>query len=356
MIEEKELIQELSLGPVSLAHLELLSDGIGLRQHAIHGVPLLESGYTVDDNARALVALLDFGELFKKERLRAECIKYLSFLGHMQLPNGWFRNTLLFDRHFGDEEGSPDCFGRAVWACGRAMNSWLDENQRINAKKMLEKTMPQACNLADPRPIAFALLGLCEAAKAEPENRAFLEAVEILAGRMAGIFEKQSSGEWPWFEDILTYDNARLPHAMFAAFQVTGENRFLGIAEKSFSFLAEKTAGGEMFEPVGQDGWYPKGGQKALFDQQPIEAAAMVQAATAGFFAASDDDYKRVAGICFNWFFGGNSLGAAVYDKKTGACFDGLTPKEVNLNQGAESTVEFLLARFCMERLKRQKI
>lgn len=356
MIEEKELIAELSLAPVNLAHLELLSDSIGLRQHAIHGVPLLESGYTVDDNARALVALLDFGELFKKERPRAECIRYLSFLGHMQLPNGWFRNTLLFDRHFGDEEGSADCFGRAVWACGRAMNSWLDENHRINAKKMLEKAMAFVRGLDDPRPIAFALLGLFEAIKAEPENRGFQETLEALAEKMAGFFEQQSSGEWHWFEGVLTYDNARLSHAMFAAFQATGKKRFLGVAEKSFSFLVEKTVRGEMFEPVGQDGWCPKGGEKALFDQQPIEAAAMVQAATAGFFAASNDDYKRIAGICFNWFFGGNSLGAAIYDKKTGACFDGLTPKEVNLNQGAESTVEFLLARFCMERVKRQKI
>lgn len=356
VIAEKELIEELSLSPVNLAHLELLSDSIGIRQHAIHGVPLLESGYTVDDNARALVALLDFGELFKKERLRAECIKYLSFLGHMQMQSGWFRNTLLFDRRFGDVGGSDDCFGRAVWACGRAMNSWLDENQRINAKKMLEKAMPFALGLDEPRPAAFALLGLCESAKAEPENRAFLEALDILAERMTGIFGKQSSGEWQWFEDILTYDNARLPHAMFAAFQATGKNRYLDIAEKSFSFLEEKTVQGEMFEPVGQDGWYPEGGEKALFDQQPIEAAAMVQAATAGFFATSNDDYERIALICFNWFFGGNSLGAALYDKKTGACFDGLTPKDVNLNQGAESTVEFLLARFCMERMKRQKI
>lgn len=356
MIEEKELNEELSLSPVNMAHLELLSDSIGLRQHAIHGVPLLESGYTVDDNARALVALLDFGELPGRAKPRAECIKYLSFLGHMQMQNGWFRNMLLFDRRFGDEEGSSDCFGRAIWACGRVMNSWLDENQRINARKMLEKAMPLALGLAEPRPIAFALLGLCEAAKAMPENRAFVEAVEILAGRIAGLFEEQSSGEWQWFEDILTYDNARLPYGMFAAFQATGRKRFLDIAEKSFSFLVEKTVRGEMFEPVGQDGWCPKGSEKALFDQQPIEAASMVQAATAGLFATSNDEYKRVAVTCLNWFFGGNSLGASLYDKKTGACFDGLTPKEVNLNQGAESTVEFLLARFCMERMKRQKI
>jgi hypothetical protein len=319
-------------------------------------VPLLESGYTVDDNARALIALLDFGDLHKKERPRQECIKYLSFLAHMQMESGWFRNTLLFDRHFGDDGGSADCFGRAAWACGRAMNSWLDENQRIFARKMLERALPFANGLEDPRPAAFALLGACEAAKAEPENHAFIETAEIIAGRMAGLFEKQSSGEWQWFEDTLTYDNARLPQAMFAAFQATGKKEFLDIAEKSFSFLAKKTVQGEMFEPVGQDGWCQKGGEKAMFDQQPIEAAAMVQAATAGFFATSNDDYKRTALISFNWFFGGNSLGAAVYDQKTGACFDGLTPKEANLNQGAESIVEFLLARFCMERLKRQKI
>ncbi len=356
VISEKELLREARLSPINLNYFEMLCDSIGMRQHAIHGVPLLTSGYTMDDNTRALIAMLDFGEMFQKPAARATSVKFLSFMNLMQMPNGWFRNVLSLDRRFEDSEGSGDCFGRALWACGRAVNSWLDDNYRINAKKMFEKAFPHALKLYDPRPAAISLIGLCEYAKADPAKDGLESAIEELAGRLVGMFEACSDQKWQWFEDILTYDNARLPHALFAAFEFSGKKRFLDVAEKSFSFLESKTIEGEMFVPVGQDGWFPKEGEKALFDQQPIEAGAMVQAATEAFFATSNDDYKKTAVNCFNWFFGGNSLGAALYDKRTGACFDGLTPKEVNLNQGAESLLEFLLARFCIERLRRQNM
>jgi len=353
---EKELLKEISLSPINLSYFDMLSDSVGMRQHAIHGVPLLTSGYTLDDNARALIAMLDFGALFRKERANTASIKFLSFMNHMQMPNGWFRNLLSLDRRFDDSGGGGDCFGRAVWACGRTLNSWLNQNQKLNAGKMLERALPNVPKLEELRPIALSLIGLCEAAKSGKEDIALLENVDLLADKMVAALEINSDENWQWFEDALTYDNARMPQALFAAFQSSGKKRFLEAAEKSFGFLASKTIEGEMFVPVGQDGWFPKNGKKALFDQQPIEAAAMVQAATAGYFATSNDDYKKSALTSFNWFFGGNSLGAAVYDKRIGACFDGLTPKEVNMNQGAESMVEFLLARFCIERMRRQKI
>ncbi|MCK4883684.1 MAG: hypothetical protein KAS30_02320 [Candidatus Diapherotrites archaeon] len=355
-MEEKELLEELRLSPVNLSYLETLSDDLGMRQHAIHGIPMLKSGYTTDDNARALVALLDFGDMFKKERANGECVKYLSFLNFMQKPNGWFHNMLLFNRQFGDEKGSADCFGRTLWASGRAANSWLVENHRTNAKKMFYKALPWVQELYDSRPVAFSIIGIAEMLKSGENKPVLLESIELLAEKMCGFFAENNVEDWNWFEDILTYDNARLSQAMFAAFQATGRKDFLKVAEKSFWFLTKQTIKGEMFEPVGQDGWFPKDGEKALFDQQPIEAASMVQTATAGFFTTSNDEYKKVALTCFNWFFGGNKLGAALYDKKTGACFDGLTPKNVNLNQGAESMVEFLIARFCIEKMKRQKI
>jgi len=354
--EEKELLKELRSSPLNLAHFDVLCDSVGLKQHAIHGVPLLESGYTMDDNARGLVAMLDYGRLFGKDLARPYCLRFLSFMNFMQLKSGWFRNILSFDRSFEDVGGSDDCFGRAVWACGRAVNSWLEENHRLNAEKMLEKALPLAYKLEESRPVAFSLLGLAEAAKAQQQEPVWEEAVELLGSKIVALFEKSSGQGWNWFDDILTYDNARMCQALFAAFGVTGKKRFLEVAEKSFAFLQSQTMQDEMFSPIGQDGWFPKGGSKALFDQQPIEAGAMVQAATQAFFATANDDYKRLALTCFNWFFGGNSLGARAYDKSTGACFDGLTPKEVNLNQGAESLVEFLLARFCIERLHRQKI
>lgn len=356
VVGNKELLEAIELSPLSLAHFELLCDSVGIRQHAIHGIPMLESGYTVDDNARALVAMLDFGELFDKKQAGQQSIKFLSLLNFMQLPSGWFRNLLSFDRRFLDEGGSDDSFGRAVWAAGKAVNSWLGENSRINAQKMLEKALPFVDNLEEPRSISFSLLGLVEFARVFPEKEWLFEKIGVCAEKLVAMLEKNSDAEWQWFEDTLTYDNARMPQALFAAFQATGNQRFLDAAEKSFSFLSKCTIKGELFEPVGQNGWFPKGGKKAVFDQQPIEAASMVQAATAGFFATSDEEYKKAALVSFSWFFGGNRLGAALYDKETGACFDGLTFKEVNLNQGAESMLEFMLARFCIERMKRQKI
>jgi len=353
---EKELIEAARASPISLAHLELLCDSVGIRQHAIHGIPLLQSGYTVDDNARALVAMLEFGELLDKKQARPHCVKFLSLLNFMQLPSGWFRNLLSFDRRFLDQGGSDDCFGRAVWAGGKAVNSWLDENSRLNAQKMLEKALPFADCLEEPRSISLSLLGLAEFAKAFPDKKQLLGKIEFGAEKLCKMLESNGSEEWQWFEEALTYDNARMPLALFSAFNATGNRDFLHAAEKSFWFLSKNTIQGEMFEPVGQDGWFPKAGQKAMFDQQPIEAASMVQAATAGFFATSNDDYKKAALTCYNWFFGGNRLGLAVYDKETGACFDGLTFKEANLNQGAESLLEFLLARFCIEKMQRQKI
>jgi len=356
VIKENELLRETRLAPVKLAHFQSLCDSIGMKQHAIHGIPLLDSGYTLDDNARALVAMLDFGNLFQKQAARPYCIRFLSLLDFMQLPNGWFRNLLGIDRRFLDQGGSGDCFGRAMWACGKAANSWLDENHRIHARKMLDKGLGFVSELEEPRPIALTILGLDEFAKAHPERNQLSGEIMGLGNKLVELFRVNSGEDWQWFEDILTYDNARMPQALFAAYQATGNKGFLQVARKSFDFLASKTLEGEMFVPIGQDGWLPRFGKKAVFDQQPIEAGAMVQAATQGFFVTSDNQYKGIALACFNWFFGGNSQGASLYDRKTGACFDGLTPKEVNKNQGAESLLEFLLARFCIERMQRQKI
>jgi hypothetical protein len=354
--KEKNFLLEAELLPVKLDHFSSLCDSIGMKQHALHGVPLLDSGYTLDDNARALVAMLDLGELFDRDAARPYCVRFLSFLNHMQLETGWFRNLLGIDRGFLDSGGSGDCFGRAMWALGKAANSWLPFNQRTHARKMLDKSLEQVPFLEDARPIALTLIGLDEFAKAHPERNELSGEISALGKKLVSLYEENSESEWKWFEETLTYDNSRIPQALFAAFQATGNKRFLGVARESFAFLKRKTFADEMFVPVGQDGWFPRGGEKALFDQQPIEAASMVQASTQAFFVTTDDDYARTALACFNWFFGGNSLGASLYEKETGACFDGLTPKEVNLNQGAESLVEFLLARFCIERMKRQKI
>ncbi|MCX6798850.1 MAG: glycosyltransferase [Candidatus Diapherotrites archaeon] len=342
-----------NLPPVKLNHLRLLTDSTGIIQHATHGVVSYKSGYTVDDNARALIAVLRFHNLLNGMDSETLAMIYLGFLHYTQQPDGIFHNTVSFERAFVQEEPTWDCYGRALWACGYAVDSRLYENAKATAKKMLDDALQNISKLEDARPVAFALMGLHHYFHAKPEQSDLKEKIILLGDKLLALLQQSSSEGWFWFEDALTYCNARLPHALFLAFESTKERRFLDAAEQSFRFLEEKTVEGEIFIPVGQNGWLPKGGAKALFDQQPIEASSMVEAAVAAFKANGKERYKKTALTAFEWFFGRNSLGAKLYDETNGGCFDGLTETEVNLNQGAESTIAYLSARLSVEELAR---
>ncbi len=343
------------LPAVDLLRLKAMTDYTGMLQHSTHAVPCFKEGYATDDNARALIAVLRFQRLFPERAAEAESLArtYLSFMHYTQTENGLFHNFVSFDKRFMEEQTSWDCFGRALWAAGFAVNSGLDENLKALAKKMIDDAMPNVITLQDCRPAALALMGIHHYFKAKPEQLDLLEKINALGNKLLSMLGQNSSAEWQWFEEILTYSNAIMPHALFLAFDSTKDEHFLHAAEQTYSFLRGKTIEGDMFVPVGQNGWLPRGGQKALFDQQPIEAGSMADAALTAFNLTGKREYAEDAFIAFNWFLGKNLLGKAVFDSSTGACFDGLTAQGPNLNQGAESTIAFLFARLAMEELMR---
>ena len=342
-----------NLPPVKLNHLRLLTDSTGMLQHATHSIANYKSGYTTDDNARALVAVLKYHALFNSMDSETLAMICLGFLHYVQQPDGTFHNNVSFERKFLEEETGWDCFGRVLWACGYAVYSKLYENAKATAKKMFDEAMPNLGKLEDCRPIAFAIIGLHYYHSAKPEQVDLKEKIIFLGEKLLLMLERNSGADWHWFEQELTYCNARIPHALFLAYQSTKDSRFLEAAERSFAFLESKTIESGMFVPVGQRGWFPKGGPKAIFDQQPIEASAMVDAAVEAFKVTGKENYKRTAVVSFEWFLGRNSLQARVYDDVNGACFDGLTETEPNKNQGAESTIAYLLARLAIEEIAR---
>lgn len=342
------------LVPMDLSHLKTMMDNTGVLQHATHGIPCFKSGYTTDDNARALIVILQSQEIFGNQETEPLAITCLSFLQYAHMPNGLFHNFVSFDRRFLDKEDSGDSFGRAVWACGYTLCSGLNPNMKGAAKKMIDEAMPQAMLLEDPRPIAFVIMGLHYYLKAFPKQPGVFEKILALGEKLLCMLEQNSDSEWVWFENILTYCNARIPQALFLAFDSTKDNRFLEAAEKSFGFLLSKTINKGIFAPVGQNGWFPKGGEKACFDQQPIDAGSTVEAAVSAFNTTGNTKYVEAAYCAFKWFFGGNIHGLNVYDSARGACFDGLVSDGVNLNQGAESTLTFILARMTLENIMMQ--
>lgn len=339
------------LPPISLNHLKKLTDDTGILQHTKYALPDRREGYTTDDNARALVVLLRHPVPRRKPSLVRLVETYLSFLVQMQRPDGSFHNFMGYDHNPRDEAGSPDSLGRALWACGVAVSSNVPAGLRSIAKEMFDKALPHVFSTPHLRAKAYAILGLCRYARAYPQDTNVAANIVTLTNYLCMAYEANSSSEWSWFEPVLTYANPRIPHSLLLSFRMTGDSRFLEIAEEALGFLIGVETIDERFVPIGNRGWYTKGSERPLYDQQPIEASCMVEAAVTAFRVTRREGYLDVAKRAFNWFTGKNTAGVQIYEPTTGACFDGITPQGVNLNQGAESTLSYLLARLAMEKL-----
>ena len=220
------------------------------------------------------------------------------------------------------------------------------------SKEIFDKGFRHASNFKSLRAKAFTILGLCYYYKAFPHDPNLSKNIVSLTEQLLDSYQQVSSSDWCWFEPYLTYVNARLSQALFLAYGIIGDERYLQIAKKSFDFLVKVQVIDEKIIPIGNKGWYKKGGKRALYDQQPIEASCMVEAALAAFRVTGDKKYERIAHIAFDWFLGKNSQDVMVYNPKTGGCYDGVTPEGVNLNQGAEATVSYLLARLELDASK----
>lgn len=331
--------------PLRLDYLKALTDHFGLYQHAVFGVPDLRHGYTTDDVARAILVVIRYFELSGKTWVFHLLRRYLAFLQWAQRSDGLFHNVFGIDRKPVDEVGSEDCQGRAFWALSRLFASSLPREFREPAWRMLERFLPHLFSLTHPRPIAFLLEGLAALARsARPVHLPVFRYVKLLGGKLVQRYLDHADSSWRWFDDALTWGNALLPAALFVAFAVTGEDTFCAIARESFEFLSGQVFLEETFVPVGNQGWYRKGGNRALFDQQPIEAFWMLVAALRASKIYDPERNRARALLALEWFLGKNVHQVCLYDPETGSCADGLTPSGVNENRGAESTVLCLLS------------
>ncbi|MFB3880444.1 MAG: glycosyltransferase [Armatimonadota bacterium] len=332
---------------LSLSHLQRLTDCTGIVQHANYALPDYRSGYTTDDNARALVVAVRHCRLYRDEVSRELAARYLAFIMYAARSDGRFHNFIAYDRRPLDEVGSEDCFGRAVTALAWVLADPPQPGLDGPADRMLQEASPWIPRLEHPRGRAFALLALHQWSRARPaEVERFRELARPLADYLVRRFREHSRPGWDWILPEMTYSNAKLPEALFRAYQITGSEEYLEVALRSMEFLASTHFEGDSLRLVGNGGWYPyDSGEAPFFDQQPVDAADMVDASLAAFDATGDTKWLRRAWVALEWFFGRNSLGVSLYDADTGGCFDGITQDGVNRNRGAESTICLLLSQ-----------
>jgi glycosyltransferase involved in cell wall biosynthesis len=341
------------LPALKLDHLHRLTDDTGLLQHATFTVPNYAEGYTTDDNARALVVTVLLEQLGESDPLTTGTLasRYLAFLGHaLNSVNKRFRNFLSYGRTWSEGQGSEDSHGRALWALGTVLGRSKDQALRGAAGRLFETAAPAVVGFNSPRAWAFGLMGIEEYLNSFPGDREFQNLSSILAARLIQVYDTTQSPEWFWFEDVLAYSNARLPQALLAAARRTSNSQMSCVALEALNWLNEmqRCPGQDHFVPIGSQGFYRKGGERARFDQQPVEAGGTVSACLEAYRATGDDHWRKAAWSAFNWFMGSNDLQIALYDPVTGGCRDGLHPERVNENQGAESTLAFLMAQIEM--------
>lgn len=336
-----------TLPEVDLSHLRRLTDDTGILQHAVYTVPDRRFGYTTDDNARALLVTLLHWELYQDKGIWPLMHTYFSFLHHaLDWDRGSFRNLLTYERRFSEELDSADAQGRAIWALGSAVAARIPEDLLELSIAMFKATLPTWRELEAPRAASFAILGGIRYLERFPGDTEVRNAVLGLVRRLYGLFREHGTPDWPWPEDLLTYDNARLPQALIAAGKALGDRALIEQGLESLRWLIEiqtDPKGGHL-SLIGNQGWYERGKERARFDQQPVDAAALVDACYEAALATDDPRWFEEMDKALFWFLGRNDLSAMLYDFTTGGCYDGLQPTGVNKNQGAESTVSWLLS------------
>lgn len=326
-----------------LDHLDRMTDSTGLIQHAIYSVPRRDSGYTTDDNARALRLCVRLWSQNPEERMLSRVTTYLSFLEHARGVGRGFHNFLSYDRRWLDAEGCGDCQGQAVRALADVLGSSLPGDYRMLARELIDTVLPTLADLRSLRAQAYVILAWGHLQSAEATDIDLLAALAWSAAqRLMECYHRAQRPGWSWFESRMTYANAVLPHALFIAAENWPKEDFLGAAKASLAFLDHQTTSEGIFWPVGNEGWYPRGEEKAVYDQQPIEAATMAEVALAAFNLLPDEEYLAAFCRADAWFSGKNSLRQPLVDESSGACCDGLMEFGVNRNQGAESTLAYL--------------
>ncbi|MEX0803254.1 MAG: glycosyltransferase family 4 protein [Candidatus Binatia bacterium] len=333
--------------PLKLDHLHRMTDGTGMFQHAIFTVPNYAEGYTIDDNARALMVSALLEELGNSEAFELTS-RYLAFVCHaFNTETRRFRNFMDYQRNWLEEIGSDDSHGRTLWALGTLLGRTSMPALQSMAGRLFEQALPVITETTSPRAWAFALIGIHEYLRRFDGDRRASQVREQLAGRLLGLYQKNRADDWRWYERSLTYCNAALPHALLMCGQWIPNNGMTEAGLESLKWLADiqrADANGGHFVPIGSNGFYTRGRARARFDQQPVEAQAMVSACLEAHRVTGDKNWYKEARRAFDWFLGRNDLNLPIYDPTTGGCRDGLHPDRPNENQGAESSLAYLQA------------
>ena len=340
-------------------HILRLTDDVGILQHARYGIPDRRHGYCTDDNARALIAVLKAREMIADGApLDDLAVRYLSFLQHAFHPEtGRFRNFMGYDRSWAEEVGSEESHGRAVWGLGEAIALAPAEDFAAAARTLFEAALPALEGFTSPRAWAYALAGLESYLRLFPGASEVRRLREALALKLFELHRAASTPDWPWIEPLLAYANGRIPQALILCGRRLGHAEMLAAGLESLRWLfAVQTDPRGHLVPVGNNGWYPRGGERARFDQQPIEAAELIEAAREAWEATHAPEWLQAALRCLEWFLGGNDLNVPLYDHRSGGCYDGLTPTGPNRNQGAESTLVCFLSLLNLNQLRGREI
>jgi glycosyltransferase involved in cell wall biosynthesis len=356
------------LPELKLDHFNRLTDDTGMLQHSIFAIPNRGEGYTTDDNARALIFSVALGQLQRGQaqdqveqtdsRISDSVSRYLSFLEHaFNSANGRFKNFLRYDRRWNEPAGSEDSHGRALWGLGTVLGQSQDQGIRGAAGRLFEFSLPAVLEFSSPRAWAYALLGIQEYITSYPGDRDAQKIRSALSRRLLEMYESIRRPTWKWFENVLAYGNARLPQALLLVGSACSDDRMVSAGLESLDWLSEtqRCEINRHFVPIGSQGFYRQDGEKARFDQQPLEAAGAVSACLQAYRVTGDSRWRREAWSAFNWFLGDNDLQLPLYDSVTGGCRDGLHPDRANENQGAESTLSFLMALLEMRSLQKSE-
>lgn len=358
-VENIKAITNFELPEIKINHLKAFTDDTGILQHANYSIPDRTHGYCTDDNARALLVAAMGQKYLPTNGLGLNSLSghYLGFLLYaFNEKEGRFRNFMSYSRQWLEEIGSEDSHGRAIWCLGKAVFFLDDPGQIAMSTTLFSKALGVVENFYSPRAIAFSLVGMDAYLNKFSGDSDVRRILEVLAVRLFNQFKDYGTDDWPWLEIALSYANGKLPQALLLCGQRLQRKDMVAMGLKALTWLLAIQTEGNHFTPIGSNGWYEKGGLRARFDQQPVEAKDMIEACVEAFNVSRNQTWFGNAVMCFNWFLGHNDLNMSLYDPKTGGCRDGLMADGVNQNQGAESSLSWLLALMILQNLYADEI